>query len=70
MIKNMKTLLKSFLVLLLPGAVIPLANGQNTPLGPLMSVTEFAIKQGHEMQFREGIKAWKDCFIENEGEWT
>ncbi len=70
MIKNMKTLLKSFLVLLLPGAVIPLANGQNTPLGPLMSVTEFAIKQGYEMQFREGIKAWKDCYIENEGEWT
>lgn len=43
---------------------------QTEPLGPLTSVTEFTIKPGHEMQFREGIKAWKACYLENKGEWT
>jgi hypothetical protein len=70
MIKNMKTLQKCFLAIILLGSIIPLANGQNSPLGPLMSVTEFTVKPGHEMQFREGIKAWKACYIGNEGEWT
>jgi hypothetical protein len=43
---------------------------QTEPLGRLMSVTEFTIKPGHEMQFREGVKAWKACYLENKGEWT
>jgi hypothetical protein len=66
----MKMLLKYCIAIILLGSIIPLANGQNAPLGPLMSVTEFTVKMGHEMQFREGIKAWKACYIENEGEWT
>lgn len=43
---------------------------QTEPLGRLLSVTEFTIKPGHEMQFREGVKAWKACYLENKGEWT
>jgi hypothetical protein len=43
---------------------------QNEPLGPLMSVTELTIKPGHEIQFREGVKAWKACYLQNKGEWT
>lgn len=43
---------------------------QTEPLGPLMAVTEFTIKPGHEMQFREGVKTWKACYLENKGEWT
>ena len=43
---------------------------QQDPLGPLVSITEFTIKPGHSEQFREGVKAWKACYLENEGDWT
>ncbi|HPE76338.1 MAG TPA: hypothetical protein PLC80_09625 [Draconibacterium sp.] len=36
----------------------------------ILSTTEFTIKTGHASQFEEGIKAWKDCYLENKGEWT
>jgi len=36
----------------------------------VLSMTEFTIKNGHERQFENGIKAWKDCYMENKGEWT
>jgi len=36
----------------------------------ILSMTEFTLKQGHNTQFREGIKAWKNCYLENNGEWT
>ncbi len=45
-------------------------NAQSETRGHLMSVTEFVIKPGHEMQFQEGIKAWKSCYMENNGNWT
>ncbi|MGF1670528.1 MAG: hypothetical protein ACFCU6_08780, partial [Balneolaceae bacterium] len=34
-----------------------------------MSITEFTIKSGHDTQFREGVSAWKTCYLENDGEW-
>ncbi|HSJ67695.1 MAG TPA: hypothetical protein VK921_08470 [Anditalea sp.] len=43
---------------------------QQEPLGQLVSITEFTIKSGHNEQFREGVKAWKACYLENEGDWT
>ena len=36
----------------------------------VLTTTEFTIKNGHASQFEEGIKAWKDCYLENKGEWT
>ena len=36
----------------------------------ILSMTEFTVKSGHERQFENGIKAWKDCYLENKGEWT
>ena len=36
----------------------------------ILSVTEFTIKPGHNTQFREGVKAWKSCYLENEGDWS
>lgn len=65
----------NYLVLCVLGLVlsctIPTSlNAQTEPQGHLMSVTEFIVKPGHEMQFREGIKAWKACYLENKGEWT
>jgi hypothetical protein len=43
---------------------------QNEPLGPLMTVTEFTIKPDHDLQFQEGVKAWKECYLAEKGEWT
>lgn len=36
----------------------------------ILSMTEFTVKNGHEQQFEEGVKAWKACYLENNGEWT
>jgi len=36
----------------------------------ILSTTEFTVKNGHERDFEEGIKAWKACYLENKGEWT
>ena len=36
----------------------------------ILSMTEFTIKNGHERQFENGIKQWKECYLENKGEWT
>jgi len=68
--KFLKYMLKVSLGIALIGVTIPFALAQEEPLGPLMSVTEFTVKPGHEMQFREGIKTWKACYLENKGEWT
>ncbi|MFD2202665.1 hypothetical protein [Shivajiella indica] len=67
--------ISNYLVILTMGLILNWTLGstltaQTEPLGHLMSVTEFTVKPGHEMQFREGIKAWKACYIENKGEWT
>lgn len=43
---------------------------QETERGFILSMTEFTVKPGHNNQFREGVKAWKACYLENEGEWT
>lgn len=36
----------------------------------ILTTTEFTIKNGHERQFENGVKAWKSCYLENGGEWT
>lgn len=70
----MKTLFKSLIRASFVGALILTASissfSQNEPLGPLMSVTEFTIKPGHELQFQEGVKTWKECYVAAKGEWT
>lgn len=70
----MKTLFKNLLKTVL-GAVFffsftTASFSQSDPLGPLMSVTEFTIKPGHDVQFQEGVKAWKACYLGEKGEWT
>lgn len=66
----MKVLLRKFLGIVLLVSISPFALAQEAPLGPLTSFTEFTIKPGQSMQFREGIKAWKECYLKNGGEWT
>jgi hypothetical protein len=43
---------------------------QESEKGFILSMTEFTVKRGHDIQFREGVKAWKACYLENKGEWT
>jgi len=33
----------------------------------LLSVSEITVKQGHNAQFMEGVKKWKECYLENDG---
>jgi hypothetical protein len=68
--KRMNYFIIMSLGIVLNWTVLSNSFAQTEPLGPLMSVTEFTIKPGHEMQFREGIKAWKACYLENNGDWT
>ena len=46
------------------------ATAQEEEKGFILSMTEFTIKKGHDNQFKEGIKAWKACYLENGGTWT
>lgn len=70
----MKTRMNYFVIislgLVLNWTLSSTLKAQTEPLGPLLSVTEFTIKPGHEMEFREGVKAWKACYLENKGDWT
>ena len=43
---------------------------QETEKGFILSMTELTVKPGHDLQFREGVKAWKACYLKNGGEWT
>jgi hypothetical protein len=43
---------------------------QEAEKGFILSMTEFTVKPGHDIQFKEGVKAWKACYLENGGKWT
>jgi hypothetical protein len=34
----------------------------------VMTMTQFNVKQGHSAQFKDGVKKWKECYTENNGE--
>lgn len=34
----------------------------------LLNMSEITVKRGHDAQFIEGVKSWKECYLENEGE--
>ncbi len=34
----------------------------------ILTTTEITVKQGHHAQFIEGVKTWKSCYVENNGE--
>lgn len=66
-----KTVLPVLLACILSGIFsAPVAQAQDDEDSMLLSMTEFVIKPGHTTQFMEGVKAWKECYLEHEGEWT
>lgn len=50
-------------------SAINTANAQNNE-SKILTMTEFTIKPGHSTAFQEGVKAWKECYLEADGEWT
>lgn len=34
----------------------------------LLNLSEITVKPGHSAQFIQGVKAWKECYLENNGE--
>ena len=52
-----------FVMLLLPFVVIAQENESF-----LLNMSEITVKPGHEAQFVEGVKSWKACYLENEGQ--
>ncbi|MCM4161307.1 hypothetical protein FHG64_06520 [Antarcticibacterium flavum] len=51
-----------FLIALIPAMVLA-----QTPDPVLLTTTEITVKQGHRAQFEEGVKKWKECYLDNEG---
>jgi hypothetical protein len=48
----------------------PTAQAQEEARGFILSLGESTIKPGHDDKFRDGVKAWKKCYLENGGDWT
>lgn len=36
--------------------------------GEILTSTEITVKQGHRAQFIDGVKKWKECYLENNGQ--
>jgi len=51
-----------YLILILPFVVVSQSNES-----VLLSLSEITIKPGHDAQFLDGVKSWKECYLENEG---
>ncbi|MCO5262073.1 MAG: hypothetical protein M9901_04275 [Lentimicrobium sp.] len=72
--KTIKVRLTNFLLVLFIAVFSTVLShkvqAQESEKGFILSMTTLTIKPGHDVQFREGVKAWKACYIENKGEWT
>jgi hypothetical protein len=68
MIKN--KLLSGLLGMLLFVALVDATNAQGDNERQILSLTEFTIKPGHSAAFQEGVKSWKECYLNNEGTWS
>lgn len=48
-------------------ALLPMATLAQDNKGSLMEITEITVKPGHNAQFLEGVKLWKECYLKNKG---
>lgn len=51
-----------YLLLLLPVATMAQDNNKT-----LLNISEITVKQGHDAQFIEGVKLYKECYLKNKG---
>lgn len=68
-VKSTKVLNCLAVLVLVSTIAVSDAMAQDENPSRLLSMTEFTIKGGHDTQFREGVTAWKTCYLENDGEW-
>jgi hypothetical protein len=57
------------LVILFTTTISKVTFGQVQEGSVLLGMTEMKIKAGHDTKFREGVKAWKTCYVEKGGTW-
>ncbi|MBA4153495.1 hypothetical protein [Flavobacterium sp.] len=50
-------------LLLLPFVIV----AQEIKESKILSISEITVKEGHNKQFLEGVKQWKECYLENKG---
>jgi hypothetical protein len=48
-------------------ALLPIATLAQDNKGSLMEITEITVKAGHNAQFLQGVKLWKECYLKNKG---
>ncbi|MHB1146785.1 MAG: hypothetical protein ACYC01_04230 [Lutibacter sp.] len=53
--------------LLLLAFLIPMFAFSQNDGSKLLSMSEITVKPGHNSQFIEGVKMWKECYMENKG---
>ena len=66
MISSKRLLSVVLLAAVLTFSVCGFAEEEQGP--PMLSIIDVYVKNGHDAQFREGVAAWKDCYLEHEGE--
>jgi len=67
--KNIKITVLGVMICLISALWSQNTLAQENEDSSIMSLTEFTIKPGHNTQFMEGVKTWKECYLEHEGEW-
>lgn len=48
-------------------ALLPMTTLAQDNKSSLMEITEITVKPGHDAQFVEGVKLWKECYLKNKG---
>ncbi|WP_339610659.1 hypothetical protein [uncultured Planktosalinus sp.] len=61
--KTMKLMITTVFVAFISISMLTAQNNESI----LLSVSEITVKQGHNAQFMEGVKKWKECYLENDG---
>lgn len=61
--KTIKMMITSMFVAVFGISMLTAQNNDSV----LLTVSEITVKQGHNTQFMEGVKKWKECYLENDG---
>lgn len=52
--------------------LVPMTSLAQNSNKSLLEISEITVKPGHDAQFREGVKLWKECYLKHKGtnHWT
>lgn len=63
---TMKILIVAVMVAIFGTGVLLAQNGASA--SEILTTTEITVRQGHNAQFIEGVKKWKECYLKHNGE--